>query len=158
MGMIEGLSFLFFSVIYLVTLGLVLVIPIVKKRPFNFYPLWTTLIVIVAIFISFNQDKFESPTTLYAKTPHRGGASTLTLREDGTFKIKAQELEWACYYKGNYKIQTDTLTLSRQDIQAVTDSLFSDKYLIDKNKLTLFPLDNFPQDTTRWLTITDDKE
>ena len=158
MGIIEGISSLFFCVIYILTLVLVLAIPVIKKRPFNFYPLLTTVLVVVAIFISFNMDAFESPRTLYAETSHRDGESTLTLRQDGTFKIKVQEIEWACFYKGNYKIQGDTLTLSRQDIQAITDSLFSDKYLIGKNKQVLFPLDKFTQDTRRWLKITNDKE
>ena len=158
MGMIEGLSFLFFIIIYIVTFILVLVVPFIKKRPFNFYPLVTTILVIVGIFISFNIDKFESPTTLYATTTspsRRHSQCSLTLRKNQTFNIKMQEIEWACFYKGVYTIWGDTLKLLRQDIEIKTNNVFTDKYFIDKNKKTLFPLDNL-QDTTRWLTIMND--
>lgn len=157
MGMVEGLLFLLFSVIYIVTLLLILVIPAIKKRPFNFYPLVTTVLVIVAIFLSSNLDKFESKTTLFATTrTGRVGECSLTLRQNGTFKIEIQEIEWSCYYKGKYEIQKDTLTLLRDDIQALTDSIFTDTYLIDQNKKTLFPLDkiDFMQDSIRWLIIS----
>jgi hypothetical protein len=65
--------------------------------------------------------------------------SSLTLRQNGTFKIQVREIEWSCYYKGNYEINMDTLTLTRHDIQTVSDSIFADKYLIDKNKKKVVP-------------------
>jgi hypothetical protein len=50
--------------------------------------------------------------------------------------------------------------LLRRDIQTVTDRVFADKYLFDKNGKILFPIDisNFLGDTSRWLRITHVKQ
>ncbi len=159
-GIIEGFLLLLFSVVYIVTLVIALILPLVKRKSFNFYPLVSTAIVIVAVIISFNLDIFESPTALYARTKNRIGQSSLTLRHIGRFKIQQREIEWSCYYKGRYGIQGDTLLLLRNDIRTVTNDLFTDKYLIDANKKILIQINKFDliQDTTKWLTIIDDAE
>lgn len=52
-GMIEGLLFLLFSAIDIVTLVIALIVPLVKRNSFNCYPLVSTAIVIVVVIISF---------------------------------------------------------------------------------------------------------
>jgi hypothetical protein len=162
-GMMEGIQFIFFFAVYILTLFIILAYSIFKylktETDFNFYPLWTTVIVILCVFFSFNIDKFEDPIRLQAEI-NKSDGHNLILNENGKFKITLRATEWSCFYKGEYHVKNDTLILSRPDIQTLTDSIFADKYLIDVNKKMLFPLDrsDFLKDTTRWLTIKDEKE
>jgi hypothetical protein len=155
-GMIGGLSFMFFSVVYIIVL-LVILVTADKKRArgmtsYGIYPLITTLVVIVAIVIALNKDKFESRTTWYAESSTSPGYD-LTLRENGSFTAAERHPEWTCYYDGKYVISNDTLTLSRHDIQEMTEGGLSDIYLIDKPKNKMYPLDRLDRDTNFWLTI-----
>lgn len=164
-GLSEAIISIFLCIIYILLLTMLLTISAIKyfrkKDKFNYYPLLATLFVLIFLYlIMFQTDKFESATTLYAKensSSHIPGQCSLTLRENQTYKIKIQEIDWTCFYKGDYKISGDTLKLLRKDIKLKTDSLFTDKYLIDKNRKILLPLDNL-QDTIRRLTITEYKE
>jgi len=155
-GMVEVILFLFLSVIYIFALLIILSTSATKyfkkEESFNYFPLATTLIVAILIYLVFQSDNFESSTRLHAISPLQ---HSLTLRKNNTFKIQMQEIEWACFYKGNYKLQGDTLTLLRPDLQAKTENIFANKYFIDQKSKRMYPVDNFSQDTTRWLTIID---
>jgi hypothetical protein len=164
-GMMGFLAFCFFGVIYTAILIVVVILSAnkyyTKKEPFNYYPIITTGVVAILVYFAVNADKYESSTAIYAqaKNQRMRFGSSLTLRKNETFKITMQEIEWACYYKGDYKIANDTLLLSRNDIPNRTDTVFTNKYLIDKGKGFLFPLDRkgaLVQDTTKWLTITNE--
>jgi len=152
--------FLFLSMIYTVILVIILLNSAVrffrKKDTFNYFPLLATVMVIVVVLLASQTDKFEGSTTLYAASPNR---HSLTLWKSNTFKIQMREIEWSCFYKGIYKIDGDTLSLARNDIQSITDSIFSNTYLIDHSKGLLYPLDRSShlQDKTRWLQITDEE-
>jgi heme/copper-type cytochrome/quinol oxidase subunit 2 len=165
-GMADFIFFFFLTIIYIITLIIIVAIYTIKyfnkKETFNYFPLLTTLIVIIPIYLSFQLNKYESPTTLYAKTQdsNRRIPCSLTLRKNQTFEIQMREIEWTCYYKGNYKIKDDTLFLLRNDIEIKTDSLFTNKYLMDDNKKLLYPLDGleYIQDTSSWLKIIDEEK
>ncbi|HUM47822.1 MAG TPA: hypothetical protein PLD84_12905 [Chitinophagales bacterium] len=157
-GMPDGLFFLFLSLLYILILLIILSNSTIKyfrkEGSFNYFPLLTTLILIVLIifFRYIQEDMFQPSTTLYATTDKR---SSLTLRKNNTFKIQVRYVESSCFYKGKYQIENDTLLLARGDIQVKTDSMFAGIYLIDDNKNLLYPLDrrDYLEDTTRWLTI-----
>lgn len=155
-GLPDAIQFIILFIIYILVLLAVLIISIFnyfkKKVSFNYSPVITTFIVGIIVFLAFNSSIFESSTLYYATTYKH---NTLTLRNDNSFTLKLKELEWNCYYKGKYKLKNDTLFLLRSDIQNITNNLFTDKYLFDKSKKILFPIDNnkCSKDSTRCLFI-----
>jgi len=158
-GMPEVFMSIFLFFLFILVLIIVLAISLFKylkkKVPFNYFPLLTTLIIVIVNFGIIQSKKFESSTIIFATADM--GRHDLTLRENNTFKIRMAGMDWSCYYKGKFRINKDTLFLSRNDIQSKTDSIFADKYLIDKSKKMMYPIDrlNYLQDTARWLTIVD---
>ena len=159
-GMPDVFQFAFLCIIYGLTLAIILIVSTIKyykyKNSFNYFPIPITLIVIGLVYLAIEIDAINPNTTLYATKATTGwNDRILTLREDNTFQIQMREVEWSCFYKGQYKIRKDTLFLERNDIQSETDSVFSDKYLIVHNQKMLYPLDKleYLKDTTRWLKI-----
>ncbi len=163
-GFIEGIWLLFLCVIYLVALVVILMVPFFQSSkqniPFNFLPLVTTLLIIVS-FYAFASDKFDSSTKILAIMDDKGGMGKhiLKLKENGSFVIQMREIEWSCFYKGNYNLIHDTIVLNR-NVQSLTHSLFSDKYLIERSGKYLLPLDRSGKikDSTQWLTIANSNE
>lgn len=133
-GMADGLMTLVLILFYTISF-----IIIIATSESSLLPSITTLVVIILVAIVSNAEKFESATILSAVDE---GDSSLTLRENNTFTIQQQAIEWSCYYNGSYAISGDTLVLLRSDILLKTDSLFVSKYLIDRQGGILLPLEN----------------
>jgi hypothetical protein len=155
-GMMSAISFIFWILVYLMVL-LAIVVKFSKKKNFDersaLNPLHTTVLVILSVIVAFNAEKFESRTKLSASTYHYGPTCYLELKENGKFVASIGHADWSCYYNGRYQIKNDTLTLSRDDIQEISDGSLSDIYLIDKEKNKLYPLDRYDRDTMYWLVI-----
>ncbi len=165
-GLVELAEILFFSLIYLVVLFVIMIIYVVRKafydKPMNYIPLWISCVILALFFVTHFAlcGMFESEIRIYAYIKnHRDlDKKSLTLRQDGCFEIETGGVDWVCLYPGKYKMNGDTIFLNRK-VQTFTDSLFSDKYLIEKSGKYLYPLDREgkTQDTTRRLTIKNPK-
>ena len=158
-GFIEGIWLLFLCIIYLVVLVVILMVSFFQSSKqnisYNFFPLLTTLLIIV-FFYAFASGKFDSSTKTLAIMENNGSMEKhiLKLKENGSFVIQMREIEWSCFYKGNYYLIHDTIILNR-NVQSLTHNLLSDKYLIEESGKYLLPLDRFGKikDSTQWLTI-----
>jgi hypothetical protein len=146
-GMPDGILFVVLSVFFIVALIVVIVLSFKK---FNFLPFVTTAFVIALVYSAIFINEFESPTLLTASNRNR---NTLKIWEDHSFKIQRSYVEWSCYYKGKYQMNGDTLILLNKDIGSLTDNLFSNKYLIDREKNVLKPMGAKSADSIYWLKI-----
>lgn len=155
-GMLQAILFIPLIVLYAGTFIVTLIVQRVKGRPFNFYPFVTTVFVMIAIYFSFDQEMFKSKPTLVAETQTDNG-SRLTLRENGTFLIQIREIEWSCFYHGEYQMRDDTLKLLRLDLQAVTHDKFVNGYVVERDKMLLRPLGLADPQRDRILVILTDQ-
>ena len=87
-----------------------------------------------------------------AKTEFPGPYGSLTLYENNSFAAKYLGHHASDVYQGDYTIKNDTLHLDRDDLFTITDSLFTDTYFIDRNKLQLIP-EQAKSDTLHITTI-----
>lgn len=160
-GVANTYLFMLASFVYLMALCIVLAISItqaiMKKQRFNFYPIITTVILLAILFITPGvQNYLQSPAVFYAQI---GAENTqrhysITLKKNQTFEIEVGMIEYGCTYKGDYSLKGDTLLLSKNYITE-TDSMFTNKYLMDKTNQYLYPLnkDNTRGDNSKWLRI-----
>lgn len=161
-GMHEAILFGALIIIYILSFLVIMIISSIiyfRKNSFNFFPIVTTFILIIFFYLAITLNSFESPTKLHAELYNDTWQQySLKLRENNTFKIQVRFDEWSCYYKGNYKISSDTLFLLRDDVQAKTDSVIASIYIIDDSKRLMYPIDvtESIQDSARWLKIMDD--
>jgi hypothetical protein len=165
-GMADGLIFLSLSILYTLVLLVILTITGVKylkhRSKFNLLPLFTTILVVAGLFITFIVGHSEIQAKNYELTNNIKGSRryTLSLKDNGKFLISKREIEWTCIFKGRYKIEGDSLTLLRNDIQTITDNNFTDVYSISKNKSELFPINkvNFSIDSSKSLRMMTDNK
>ncbi len=152
----DGFLFIFLAIFYLISFIILQIQSIFKiykrNEKYNFMPLIITLLLIVAVTLSFYQESFESTTLLKAKSIKH---HTLNLRKNNTFKIQIRYVEASCFFTGNYQINGDTLILLDENIENETDYAFYNKYLINKKMNLLYPVENrrLIQDTMKILTI-----
>ncbi|MBK7029181.1 MAG: hypothetical protein IPH45_08185 [Bacteroidales bacterium] len=152
----DGFLFIFLAIIYIISFIIIQIrsfINIYKhKDKYDFTPMIITLLLVVAITLSFNQESFESTTILKAKTfKHH----TLNLRKNNTFKIQIRYVEASCFFTGEYQKNKDTLMLLDENIENKTDGAFCKKYLVNNKLNLLFPVEKgrIIQDSMRILTI-----
>jgi len=152
----DGFLFIFLTICYLISFILIQIRSGIKKNRneehYNFTPLVITLFLFIAVFLSFNQDSFESTTILKANSIKH---HTLNLRKNSTFKIQIRFVEASCFNKGKYLIKEDTIILLDENIENKTDSIFYNKYLINRKLNLLYPVDKrrIVQDSMKILTI-----
>jgi hypothetical protein len=133
-----------------------------QKTKFNFIPIIITIAfsIIIPFFIIKSLGIFKAPIIFEAYRPvkgHQKGAAycELQLLKDNTYEAILGYVEASGVYEGDYIINNDTIIL-KNDIVHETDSIFCDKYLIDRKSSTLFPIrrQTILQDTTLYLEIT----
>lgn len=153
-GMPEGIWFILLSIVYLLALTIVLTTSLIRyykrKGKFNFYPLLATCIVVFSVILSSKSEIFESPTSLYAATMD---GHSLTLRDNNTFEIQIREIEWSCFYKGTYNIENDIITLSKSNIEELTNGVFINIYKIRDIHLQPLSMELVEINDKRKLTI-----
>jgi hypothetical protein len=118
-----------------------------------------TLLVIVSVIFSFNYayDVNHAPEILSAENRSlrkRSPYITLKLREDSTYKIEMLMVEVTDIYYGHYKLKGDTIFLGNHILKR-TDSIFYDKYLIQKKGSYLIPMlgNKFVEDSTKSMDL-----
>lgn len=61
------------------------------------------------------------------------------LYSDDTFRVNTSYVEWSCIYLGKYSIHDNILRLERNDLEEVTDNVFTTKYRIKASDSLLIP-------------------
>lgn len=159
-GVVQAMFSFFLIVIYLVILLVINIRSVYsyfkKEEKYNFTSLLITALSIVLFFLAHFINNHESKTILcaYADRDY-GPGGFLYLKQNKKFKIVIQHTEYACFFKGKYKIQNDTLYLEKDELQTKTQYVFTNKYIIDETQKKMYPL-NLPeqfQNSSHWLRI-----
>jgi|GEM_PF-2998615 len=157
LGFPNTIQFIFWAGVYLIVLMVIGIIGLVKimkgHKGFNYYPIITTVFVSLLVILALQDNPFKSGTRIYAIVDTEADRSNLSLRNNNTFSIQMSAIEWSCYYTGEYSFSGDTLRIQRQDIAVVTDSVFTNQYILFEAEKILKPLQNL-SDTSKWLKIT----
>jgi hypothetical protein len=137
-GIVEVLLFIVFGGLFVVSFIIFLAIDIFrtfrKKSRFDFIP-----IILMIIFIGTNLLIYGNESPRFWKKVQLKGViekefgerGELILYTDGTFDAKCRFIELSCTYTGEYTINDNVLTLIRKNIEELTDSTFTTKYLIE---------------------------
>ncbi len=156
MHMFSGIILIFWIILYLLIFAAFHIFNDFKKKSNKSINL-VTLLMFFIVIISLNIKPRRSSAIIYAENIGVVYPTiNISLMADNTFDVYSGGVDGGCYYKGNYMISKDTLTLLRPDILKITDRVISPVYYIDKNKKILYPIDSakISQDTTRWLKIS----
>ena len=82
-------------------------------------------------------DNFKGRIWVYAEVTNKNfpvQKHSLTLRQNKSYKVRVNEIEWTCTYSEQYSIMGDTIILNNE-IAKRTDSNFIDRYLFVDGKL-----------------------
>ncbi len=144
-----GLVELVYNIVLWILLALTFVISIVvtlgkrqsqtfKAEPYSFT---ITLITLIALLIGgLWGDTSKGAKWIEARSQNYNGhpsAQELTLRKNGTFTVYLREIDFTCYYSGDYWKVSDTLTFDNETISK-TDFKLTSQYLLKDN--VLYPL------------------
>jgi hypothetical protein len=137
------LGFLGFVYVILFLISCIISLLNLKTQRFNYYPLYTTLFILVICLITYNLDRFKSAPILTAHANSAPQWVQMEYYKDKSFEICLSRIEYSHYLKGNYTLHNDTLILDRNDLVAKTDSLLlTSKYFIDRDHHILYPIIN----------------
>jgi len=103
-----------------------------KKERFNFTPLvlLTVLSLVVYLSVFTDNNKFWTLKILEAEIQNsQAYGGSLTLYNNQSFAAAVRSAEYSKTFQSDYKMNGDTLYLEREDLIAVTDSLFTTSYL-----------------------------
>ena len=139
-GMFEGLFWMFFCLIFIVA-AIIIVIYDLVKRKFDYKVFIIISIIFICNYLQFNRIDDNKDAVLIGSVDKFERNKQITLNENKSFIIKIQEIEWACYKKGDYEIKENILTLKKDNLIQETDSLFTYKYKIDLKNKVLIPLE-----------------
>lgn len=146
-----GLIELIYTIALLIFLALTFAISIVatlRKRQSQTlkaepYSLTTTLVTLLALLIGgLWGDNLKGAKWIEAKSQNYNGqpsAQELTLRKNGTFTVYLREDDFTCYYSGDYRKVSDTVTFDNETISK-TDFKLTTQYLLKDD--VLYPLTN----------------
>lgn len=139
-GIPQGLFWMFLCFIFTVASIIIVVYDLVKRK-IDYKVFIIISIIFIYNYLAFNKTDNNKDTVLIGLLDNSNNDRILTLNENESFVIKIQELEWACYKKGDYKIKDNILTLEKENLIPETDSLFTYKYKIDLKNKVLIPLE-----------------
>ncbi|MBC8882424.1 hypothetical protein H9X57_00295 [Flavobacterium piscinae] len=54
--------------------------------------------------------------------------------------LKYNQADFSCTYQGDYRISNDTLYLDRNELESLTENIFTTKYSINKKDSLLQPI------------------
>lgn len=151
-GCMSGMGIVFFIIIltsfYFIYLIILLSISIYKtikkKAKFDFIPIIISILFGFLIWLSA-QDFLKSKTLLSARISNVSEVSRLqielNLKSNSKCYIFFRYGGEGCKYSYNYTIKNDSLEIEKSVI-AQSDSVLTNKYLIDRKQLKLIPLNN----------------
>ena len=119
-----------------------------KRKP-EPITLTITLVTLAILIIAkiLGQD-LKGSIWIYAKAnADKLDTQTLTLRENGTFKVDLSHVDFSCYFSGYYQRNGDTI-LFEKDVIAQTNSLLTTKYLLQDS--LLIPIIQTNVDSTKF--------
>ena len=106
-----------------------------KKKPEPITLITTLLTIVVLIIGSFFGDDFKGSKWIFATTNNPNfSRTTLTLRNNKTFRVDVSYVDIGCYFSGRYKKQGDTIMLDKNVI-ARTHSTLATKYFLTDSLL-----------------------
>lgn len=151
-GCTNGMDIVFFIIIlapvYFIYLIILLSISIYKtikkKAKFDFIPIIISILCGFLIWLTA-QDFMKSKillTAIIKDVPSKANLKIrLELKPNNTCYIDFGYGEFGCTYSYNYTIKNDSLEIEKSVI-AQSDSILTNRYLIDKKLLKLIPLNN----------------
>ena len=133
-----------YAIIFLVVAGVDIYQYVKFKRRFDVVPFILTCVggVITLAFWKLEDTKpwTDEVFTGRIEVGDLRGAG-LTLYANGTFDAFSAYVDWACTYTGHYEWKGDKLTLLREDLPGLTDSVFTVNYRLAPDS-TLVPIEN----------------
>lgn len=106
-----------------------------KKRPEPITFTITLLTLAVLIIGRVFGEDFKGSKWIYAETSRQKlPTQNLTLRKNGTFRVDLNEIDFSCYFTGEYQKHGDTILFDK-DVAAQTHSLLATKYLLSDGLL-----------------------
>ncbi|MBX9807744.1 MAG: hypothetical protein K2X95_08090 [Flavobacteriaceae bacterium] len=139
-GIPQGLLWMFLCLIFSIASIIIAIYDLIKRK-FDYKVFIIISIVFIYNYLQFNIPDNNKDTVLIGLLDNSNNDRKITLKENKSFVIKIQELEWSCYKKGDYEIEDNILTLKKDNLIPETDSLFTYKYKIDLKNKVLIPLE-----------------
>ncbi len=142
-GMPDGLAWILFSFLFLLFVIIYFIIDIYRKK-FDKY-----VVIIFTIVVALNIGSLTIFESVFSKSIYLKGIiqkedyrdKHIELYKNKTFKIEIKEIEWSCYFKGEYEIKKDSLILSKENLSEETEYHFTKKYRIDLKNQVLIPFE-----------------
>lgn len=136
-----GLAWVLFSFLFLLSVIIYFIIDIYRKK-FDKY-----VLIIFTLVVALNIGSltiFESIFSIYIYLKGIIANSNfhdkyIELYKNKTFKIEIKEIEWSCYFQGDYEIKNDSLILTKENLSSETEHNFTKKYKIDSHNKVLIP-------------------
>jgi hypothetical protein len=165
-GLVEGFGIFLLAALYVILLIIILIVAAYRigksRQRMNYNPLLTTGILIllfVGIKLIISLPSKNNVPLLYAsnrRCAHYVCFRSLELNQNGRFEAIESDIDWGCHHKGAYLFKGDTITLER-NLQKVTDSAFSNQYVINRAKNILSPVHSgkLSGDSTECLIISE---
>lgn len=146
-GLVEALSFVILGGLFLISFLIFITIDLIKtfkkKRKFDFltFIILTVFLVGNSLLLDNEKDKFWTDKELVGKVEVGDlRAAQIVLYTNQTFSVWTSYVDWSCTYSGRYYIQENILRLERDDLEEVTNNVFTNKYEILKSDSLLIPL------------------
>lgn len=146
------MNFLISIVILVLIMLIVLITSIIEiyryikiKTKFDFIPIIISfsILVIYYFIMETESDKFWTSEKLYGVTFSKAAKSgTLKLYDNGSFAAKCNQADFSCTFQGDYRISNDTLYFDRNELETLTENIFTIRYIINTKDSLLQPLKN----------------
>jgi hypothetical protein len=152
-GLIEGMYTIGLFILFAVTIPLAIMGTLRKRQLNKGKPEPITLSIgLVTLFTLIVGKAFgenlKGSTWIYALSDNRNlHTQSLTLRTNGTFRVDLNEVDFSCYFSGNYQKHGDTILLDKGVIEQ-TNSLLTTKYLLKDT--VLMPLNDTTKNSIRF--------
>ncbi len=110
------------------------------------------IFVLYVVIESLQMLQADEPV-LHAKMAY---GSTLTLKENKTYRLQDVHDDWGCLYSGDYTIRGDTLQLAGQ-VEKATHGTFADYYVVRETYLVPLVHGKVNPDSLKYLFIKNQK-
>lgn len=145
-GLFDIFSLCLFALLFVIYLIVISIIDLRKGKKFDFIPLILSILFIFLMFRIFGSGnpKFWTKKILTAEInePKIHYGAVLRLYKNNSFATVIFSADYSNTYQGCYEIINNTLTLKRKDLIEITDSIFYNKYKIERNDSLLIPLNS----------------
>jgi len=157
-GLIEYFYIIILFILFTITIFLALWASLRKREHKNNEAEPITLTIIILTFLiliggRIFEDKIKGDVWIKAEDKNSSyyiSGQTLTLRNNGTFRIDLNGADVSCYYSGKYQKHSDTIILDKEVIDKTYSTLSNKYYLQDS---LFIPLDDTSVQSTRFDTL-----